>query len=341
MRRLYLLCSALLFTTLLWSQPSFTLDLAERTCPYDSTVTGMFPTAYELFYTRDDTYDGPIDSAYCVSFSLPENNRYLGRLDTAGLPRNRPFYIRYRYPEGDSLPLLPYTGYFVFASVGDYQVNYAPCVENFCNGLRLDYTVRDSATGQTALRQREFSAVDPDFRLTEICLVTERFEQQWLTAVTLRVAIEDFGPGGVFGLYSIEVYNNASFDPVEGLEVPSATPDTEGVFESSFLDALTNAEVNEYSTYYLEQAREGIPAADNVAYTDVNLSPNIDTQATIRLVFYPGLGRLEMPPFTSLRGGLVAGQDSLRHRLELSTSRDTRISPSAGTTSSSTPFRPA
>ncbi|MFK8165238.1 MAG: hypothetical protein AB8H12_22520 [Lewinella sp.] len=81
-------------------------DFTESTCSYDTAITGIFPTTYEVFQTLDNTYDGPIDSNWCPLFVRNGTRRVELDLDTYDF--SRPLFVRLRLPEDFASPLQQY-----------------------------------------------------------------------------------------------------------------------------------------------------------------------------------------------------------------------------------------
>lgn len=133
---IFILAASTILPAQAWN--SFQLDLSERTCPYDTSQTGIYPTQYEVFRTLDDTYDGVTDSSWCASFVYREQSR-IYVLDLADFDYSRPLFIRLRYPEFQLPPIDPYTDHTLNYSIWSDGVDLqqSPDCPGDCTQLQL------------------------------------------------------------------------------------------------------------------------------------------------------------------------------------------------------------
>lgn len=147
---------------------------------------------------------------------------------------------------------------------------------------------------------------------------TEKFSQQRLRALVLKVTFEanTTAEGALLRLSSgTSVFQGIFVPPIliRAINVESRHQQADG----DYLFPIRELAAGKFSTNYLLQyTGSGVPSADNPSYVTVSITPNPSTQRTINLVLQP-FEYLGVQPFTQLRGGLVAGQDTLRHRVNL------------------------
>ncbi len=286
-------------------------------CPYDSMVNTTHPADYDFYQTLDDTPDGRIDSNFCVNFQLDDADRYF--LDLLTIDTSRALFVRSR----PDLALRPYDKYAVYPSywLDDAVIDFSDtCSRERCSSVIVNYRFTDEVTDTTGERNFPIGGEAAYPEATQICFASERFNDQVLTEVTSALRIEVTGDAPRLTPYG---------QSVEG-----------GYGEFSLVDSIVFTENQRIDTGYLGWAYEVIatqapwayqymlPQVDSVVpspsafrYTEVTLRPNSPTVEQLELVFSQE-SQLALPLYTAIRGGLVAGSDTLRHALTITYSDD-------------------
>jgi hypothetical protein len=299
----------------------FTEDITERTCPYDTSVTGFFTNQYEVYLTLDNTYEGTVDSNWCPVFTYDiAQNRY--ELQLEDFDFDRPIFVKLRYPTGGAPSLEPYRDYSVQTGHAYRNVLYrdpADCPGD-CNQVQIAYTMADPEAGDTLQRRFELDA-----EYAEIngygCFFSERYPQQRFDEIgrTIWLTRNGDNPRLIFD-YGYNIYDSwgqnfraevdsiiFQADNLSGLQYRAFPSDVVVTEEpSDFFEGL----------YHLPQFADRRPGNDAIRYTEVNVEHDPDTVVSMRLVFGEG-ENIALPPFTGLCGAIVAGQDSIRHLLTI------------------------
>jgi hypothetical protein len=313
-----------LFTTLLsplTAQESirFVDDISERTCPYDTSVTGFFTNQYAVYLTLDNTYEGTVDSSWCPVFTYDDvQNRY--ELQLEDFDFDRPIFVKLRYPIGGAPSLEPYRDYQVQAGHGYRDVLYrdpADCPGD-CNQTQLVYTMADPEAGDTLQRRFELDA-----EYAEIngygCFFSERYPQQRFDEIgrTIWLTRNGDNPRLIFD-YGYNIYDAWSGSTrAEADSIIFRAENLSGAEYRAYPSEVTiSDEPSDFfdGLYHLPQFTDRRPGNDAIRYTEINVEHDPDTVVSMRLVFGEG-ENISLPPFTGLSGAKVAGQDSIRHRL--------------------------
>ncbi len=292
-------------------------DFTERTCPYDTTVTGFFPNAYEVFQTLDGTYDGTIDSSWCPFF----NEVWPGRieLDMDTYDFSRPLFVRLRLPENFASTLQPYSDYdlrptrnLLFMN----SMNSVNCLDD-CSQIHLRYRAVDDLTQDTIYRDFEFDSPD-----ASICFFSERFSDQKVTEIgeTLWLSRNGALPRILFFGYGIQPtsFTGLQRRAVDSILFTNTQIDSDGTYRAFPSEVVTpEPDLNNPAYYYAPQFEDRVPSPVNIRYLEATVEGDPDTVVRLQLNF-DEYDDIALPPYTGLAGAKVAGQDSLRHELTVS-----------------------
>lgn len=301
---------------------SFQLDLSERTCPYDTSQTGFYPTQYEVFRTLDDTYDGVTDSSWCASFVYLERPRRYA-LDLANFDYSRPLFIRLRYPEFQLPPIDPYTDHTLSYSIWSAGValQRGPDCPGDCSQAYLRYLAVDPLNEATFERrfQYDLDASLPENLFLEKCFMSEQFTTQGLKELGVGLYLVETAENPSITIYGFDLepfYEELARSEITEIVFPFGTlqGSTYRAFPSEVVDVIGN---DEGVGYFVGQFTDRRPGPTAIRYTEANVEEHPDTMVVMELIFSPFTEDITFPPYTGLRGALVAGQDSLRHTLVL------------------------
>ena len=296
-------------------------DFTERSCPYDTTVTGLFPNTMEVFQTLDNTYDGQVDSSWCPVFVQNGTNRIELDLDTYDF--SRPLFVRVRLPEDFASPILPYVDYDLYDS-GTLRylnrLNSGDC-PNDCSQIHLRYRAVDNLTLDTIYRDFEFDS--PNYSRSS-CFFSERFQTQKVTEIgeTLWLARDGVQPRIYFIGYGLSPVSSPEFpefrrraaDSILFTEVQLDADNVYRAFPSEVVEPAPAPDNPAF--YYAPQFEDRIPGPSNIRYLEANVAGDPTTVASLELNFAE-YNDIALPPYAGLAGAKVAGQDSLRHELTI------------------------
>jgi hypothetical protein len=318
MKRYFLLTTTtLLLASALCGQIDFQSDLIVSTCPYDTTVTGVFPERYEVFITKDNTYEGEIDSSWCPTFVLRDRpTRY--DLDLSEFDFDRPLHFRLRYPEGDRPDIAPYVDHIIDYTLWNTHVTLK-ALENCGNSCSSQIVKTVAEDTIHRVFEYTFSDVYPEIGATN-CFFSERFERQQLVEMGLSLYLEPTAEDPqmtTYGFFLTETYDFFLRKEVEAINFGPEhfTGSTYWSSPVSVVSALPR-EGGDELFFYLPQEEVEVPGNNRFRYTEVNFSPNPDTPVTMQL-YIAEWDDIAFPPYTGLIAGKVGGQDSLRHHLEV------------------------
>jgi hypothetical protein len=286
----------------------------EDTCGSGADI--LRPEHFIAYQTVDNTQDGELDPTTCIEWTN-------GSLQLAGADLTRPVFVRLVDVELE----LPPNSFTMFYFGENWSWDGAPlidfgnqdyCSNGLCCGMEIEVQIpsEDGEGFNTRLWQQELSivpeGVGEDEGIGEIatgfamCIPTEGFETQTLDDVVIKFMFE------------------------EG--TTSANLDYFQIITRSYYIPLANDNVDTYQNsggyffhYYAPEGSAdflflhdagGYPSLENRSYVDLYPMENGSDQQTIEVLFGE-TDTYTLQPYTFLRGGLVDGQDDLRHNLNI------------------------
>lgn len=295
------------------TNPFFT-EVTSSTCPFDSTQTVHWPQGWRAYQTTDGRWDGPVDSSRCLSFRM-EANGFMA-LDQIDL--SLPLFVSTEAFLNDGL-LMPDWVYGIGSGVLSPSplLNGVDCPGGICSGLIYRVDVPAETLGERDFRTYIAPFGEMQFYDYDGCLVTERFAEQYLERLVIKLTFDDLdAPQDDLRLYYADVINSSGFGPprvFEGIVMPEFTYDgqayaapIEDVVEDAFWASVLIGRYPD-TTY---------PSEDNIRYIEVSIASDPPTQQVINL-YINEYTALHFQLFTMIRPGKVAGSDSLRHVLNI------------------------
>ncbi len=320
MKTFYLLLSGILLTINLWSQdppnPNFN-GIFETACPFDSTVT-INRTGYWLIYqTLNDKWNGEIDSSRCISVEEVSNDLEiaLNQIDPT-----KSLFIKSLMNDDTKVFLSPnslHNSSFYIRKSDDALLNLnEDCENGLCTGLIVGIEIPDSTGTEKTLRMHSTTASQSSSKVrAEICIATEKFNENYLKEFVLKVTFANQELDGQWirlGYVSNEEFIS-SWEDYRIYDMP--------IPESLYDGTSYNANLHDFSIIYdgnalLMYTDTTYPSPDHLSYVEAYLVSNKPTQETINF-YIDDYETLVYQPFTELRGGLIEGNDSLRHLFNL------------------------
>ena len=288
--------------------PSADAYTAEDTvCIWDNTITFTTTKKYTAYQTTDNTFNGPIDSNYCVSLKYDEAFSGLS-FWPADFDLSRSIYIKAQINVNEQIPLekdAVYTLEEDFLNGTDGLIFGNDCSELICSGLIIGITIPDSTLTSDTTRWHIISGDSYDYNT---CFATEKFEDQKLNSLIYKFTInpdlaevaKDYSPPYINQLGDVQLITDLT--NVDG----------------NYL----GGEYNVYDYYFLSYPI-GVLKYDNLTYPstsyfdyiDVSPNPNTTDVQIINLTINEGFTLLTQP-YVQLRGAQVEG-DTLRHEVNL------------------------
>ncbi len=295
---------------------SYFSNISLSPCPFDTSQMIFQYDDWLIYQTQNDQWDGPVDSTNCIG--LFDNGSFYS-IDLNQINASKPFFIKSLLDDDSKIFLNSDWLYTIQAFMNfseDAPLNFGnDCANGLCSGLLVGIEVPNEDNTGTNLRLHPTSF--PDFGNCDasICLPTEKFAENYLKEFVFKVTFD-------------------STDLNDVLAYPSSTIVEESWY-ISYLQETVEADESHYnpmdSTYHLYywdlpyansdnalvlHTNSDYPSDDNISYVDVTVEPNVPTAENISLTI-DNYYNLVFQPFTSLQGGLVEGNDSLRHNLSL------------------------
>lgn len=293
-----------------------------RACPFDSGQIITTPVDWHLFQTTDGKPDGPVDSTMCISVELDPNSGQAA-VPLYQIDRSKPLFIQ----SNDLLStgiLIPNSNYnavaCVFYSGPDslYFIEGANCENDLCSGMFIELAIPDSLGHPLAASRLHTGYAKHSADLfcsgTQTCFPTEYFDEQRLKRITLKFTFPDKPEVADQVLYLNFVEIGSSYLTNLVPEVPAYPWQfSNGAYQVPIESTVPFPLLD---SYLLQYTASTYPSPQHLSYVEATPVPNADTQQTINLIV--GIQQtLEIQPYTLLRGGLVAGSDSLRHHVTL------------------------
>jgi hypothetical protein len=304
MRYLTLICALVISV---WGNSQIYLDQMETVpCGLDSVD---ILNSWEAYQTADNTWSGPRDSSICINLAVQSYN---GQIDMDEIDIQRPVFMRYRGPD---VALNEDMIYFLglassnFDSIIDLG-NQEFCNNDFCTGslIGIEIPAHPDSTNATDMRWYNSELDSLPNNLGDVycsythCIPTEFFQNGNVLKEIVFKFMFDTTYTGVFQISDI------IFDANYGA----------GYLPEYFLSqdqfTITTDSWGEPMSYLVDYPGEEYPS--EYQYIDLLPSPNVDTVSTIEVIFNE-MDYILFQPYIDFRGGLVEGEDSLRHAISI------------------------
>lgn len=299
--------------------PFIQSDIYFDLCRFDSSVTVNQPSTHFFYQTTNNEFDGPIDSSFCANL-VGENALYL---DLSDYDFDRVLFIAQNIQEPFLPDLEPYENYLIdrYFRLENVEIDRESIVEDsIFSGIRVGYQFNDAVTGVSGQRESLFffdTTGTGYYSYGESCFYSERFQNQQLTYLVAAFKLKATGSEPKIIPYRLGVIpKEEERSAVDYFEIIVPNSNDNGPFESYMNNAVRTVEPGGGYNFYLQQNDTLLPSTQNIRFTDANIFPNRTSQEELILHAYEST--LYTPPYTGIRGGLVEGQDSLRHQLTLS-----------------------
>ncbi|MDG1261675.1 MAG: T9SS type A sorting domain-containing protein [Flavobacteriales bacterium] len=274
----------------------------------------MRPEHFIAYQTIDNTQDGEIDASTCLEWS--NQGLLLGGADLS-----RPVFVRLV----DFDLTLPSNSLTMFA-IGEAWAweenplleigNQDFCSNGLCSGMEIEVQIpsEDGEGVNTRTWQQEFSFIpeglEGDFSEVAtgfaMCIPTESFEEQLLQDVTLKIM---FGEGEDFiNLEPLMIQTRYNYFEISNENVALYQNENEYLFHEYSWEGSADF-------LFLHDAG-GYASEENRSYIDLYPSTNPSEQQSIPIVFGE-TDTYTLQPYTFFRGGLVEGEETLRHNLSI------------------------
>lgn len=293
------------------SLPGFAVaDTLMRPCPGEPQQEVLSFAQWEAYQTLDDRWDGPRDPAICIELpTVAPSGWVYPSIELDEIDPQRPVFLRVLFDDDYVLPLVPDNLYtFGFEMYTNGLWDTGNCPGGPCTGaiaaVRIPYstgTGTDLRWYETAYQQQPSSL----FPLN-LCVPTEKFATNELREFVVSMKALDPQPGQFFQGFWSETLDALAWGTLVRLRSQNVAQYRSGATSYVFDGWDQNFLVMHADTLY--------PDADNVFHLDLapEPDPGVPTEVTDYLMPY---STFQYQPFTQLRGGLVAGSDSLRHPL--------------------------
>lgn len=286
-------------------------DFEYRPCPYDESTTLYLPVGWELYRTLNDEWDGLRDSTACIGL-VPDSND--ATLSIVGMSTTRPVFLRALITDENKPQLTPNWTYDISfyiqynaSGILDFQ-----CADGDCSKLILGVEIPNADTTGTVLRQYDIEASSGQY---EFCMGTEYFEENYLREVVLQLNFRQ----DTLTEHEVtfrEFFSIPSFTVnllPETVVAPPWSFDGDSTYTFSLNEAMGSTN---YSGFLLTHDENSYPEIGNTTYYELAPAFPSEGQQTLN-VYVDEAFPLIFAPFTSIRGSLREGSDSLRNTIHL------------------------
>ena len=318
MKTFYILLFGLFFSINLKSQsPSnpFFNDISTIFCPFDPDDVIVHPDHWLIYQTLNDKWDGEIDSTRCIN--VIESVNWGIDVDLSQIDPQKAVFIRSILNDSNKILLEPNTLHNVSAFINfseDIQINTAEdCPGELCSGLIIGIEIPDSSGNEKAMRIYKSSSNSSTYFSTQLCLSTEKFEENYLREYIFKISFESQNLDNA-KLIKPRAYNEIVYDwgdyRIYEMDVP------ESFYNGSSYDVGIKNFTSSESNFLLMYNDTTYPSPSHISFVEASPLPNKPTQEVIN-VYIEEYETLVYQPYTEPRAGLVEGNDTLRHVLNL------------------------
>lgn len=199
--------------------------------------------------------------------------------------------------------------------------NFSPnCANGFCTGVIYGIEIPDSARTSKIIRTYADAAEFSTDEVFDVCIVTEKFDENYLREVVFKFKLLNSSPTGLWfrpqysQLFGHEDYYIHRLDQ-DTLVYEYAYNVSDSSYNVGLYD-IGIADLPFGGNYILMHHDSTYPNANNISYLDLTPENNDTFPTTINL-FVEFEQTLHPQPFTQFRGGLIEGSDSIRHHFNL------------------------
>lgn len=311
-------------------------DLEVRPCPFNPSVLINQPKGWLIYQTLDGTWDGPVDSSRCLSAVVSPFASQLIRVDLLPADFSKPVFARAKLAEFTQIDVrenwlfnLSQT-FLVPASMG--WKSGSDCPQGICTGIMAgiavptpDFSDPTGATRfQTALADPPVPPMPPTasiYGFSGACVPSEYFAgTQFLRELILKFTLER-DSGSTQPPY-LDLANPEWWDYQNGFDISFLQPfkaetwhEAGGQFYVP-LESVVAPLPFWGGTAIAAYGASTYPSAADEYYIEAEPEPNTPDPKIINLQA-DWAHTLVFQPFVQLRGGLVAGGDSIRHTVNL------------------------
>lgn len=314
MKRIFNLCIFTFFTVTIYAQLTyfntpFVPNNQPIRCAFDSTVFIQGFINWEVYYTKDNHWNGVVDSTIsCIDFVSQGG---LPAIPLHDLIENRPLFIKYNFRDDPGNWLVKDKLYSILSNlIRINETNFE--LQSICDPHCTEVILVKNQKKPDFTNEFQVSnfIIDPDLFWQVYCYPTSKVDSQYFSSLTYSLVIDT-------------IYNRNEFMIVQPTEFningSGMYWDTDVTFPiNNSDDTFYQFNLNDIFLGYptlVRHTANGYPAFDNVSVKQVLLSPNPDTLVEIGLI--PPYGGLYFQEFTQIEGGLVEGSDSLHHKIIL------------------------
>ena len=290
-------------------------------CPFDSTQTIMTPEFWFAYQTQNDKWNGPMDSTQCITFK-DTSGRLIIEMST--IDATKPLFVKNMITDSTKFLLEKDFAYNQIATLtfpNNEIVNFSTnCHNDMCAGTITGIEIPDSSGTGTFLREYHNPATSGLSTQWETCIVTEKFDTSYLREFVIKYSLLNpitddkwfnpifidffdsffFGSNSINSNTTVPEWSFSTFDSSYNINIHDVS-DMQGGWEAPHMLMYID------STY---------PSSDYPSFVEIFPPENDSIQQTINVnidVFQSFVAQ----PFANIRGGLVTGNDSVRHVLNI------------------------
>ena len=291
--------------------------LSSGPCPFDTSVTINQTDFWLVYQTLNDKWDGEIDSTRCINLEEADNNLEIA-LDQ--IDPSKPLFVKSLMDDENKVFLEQNTlhncSFVVRKSIGAELNLNEDCENGLCTGLRVGIEIPDSTGTQKAMRFYNTTSTQSSTKVVaEMCIATEKFDENYLKEFVLKFTFVNSNLEGEW-LQLRYVYNEEMDDGWGNYKLYDM-PISEGVYDGSSYNVALEDFAQDYTVNGLVMYTDTTyPNPNNISFVEAHLLSNKPTQEIINFYIYSHQ-TLIYQPFAALRGGLIEGDDSIRHIVNL------------------------
>lgn len=291
-------------------------DTLSVPCPNDSSQTIRTFQGWEGYQTLNDLWDGPRDTAHCIDLWVPQGNYITPMIQFDQADIGHPVFLRAKLDSTTAIALDSNTIYSMSAEpyFSSGLPDTSTCPGGPCTGMLVAVRVPDSAGTGHVLRWHDGPYEIDGYPPIDMCVPTERFPNNALREVVLSFRPATSGSGQSVQFFPPTIADQAFNNGVAKLTEAGMPAYQSGQYQY-YLPGF-------FSPSYLVMYEDSTyPDVAHPSYLDLSPSPNVAVASTVTLTLEE-YSTMVFQPYTQLRGGLVAGSDSVRHDLVFVNSGD-------------------
>lgn len=278
----------------------------DTVCPFDDAVLLHTAKGWTAYQTLDNTYNGPVDSSWCISLKANDAWPDFSFAPTA-FDTSRSIFIRADLNDSNKIALEADKVYGIYTSMIGYAENAdysTACPELICSGVIIGVEIPDSTFTTTTKRWHFINGSAFEY---QFCLPSEKFSEQYLTDFIFKLTFNNISD-------SIRSYGEPSMSETYDVTLITDLTHSPGTYVAGEY-SINGYDILPTGIGLLKYDLPDYPSTDHFYYVDVSPEPNPSEPVVINININASQTLLTQP-YVQLRGDFAEG-DTVRHTVNL------------------------